>query len=417
MLVNGVREHVNSITAWIDASAVYGSDDTRAAELRDLNSKGKLKSQFKEGHELLPYNEAGLPNAGQAEGDEPSDLFLAGDIRANEQAGLISMHTLFVREHNRLAALAASAWPGKFNDEIYHLARKIVAAEIQRITYHEFLPALLGEFPAYSGHDSSVDGGIFTEFSTAAYRFGHSLLPSVLALADGTDVLGGILLQDTFFDPKPVFDPDHGGDPALVNQLLHGFVVTPSQPMDEQLNNSVRNFLFGDPGEGGTDLAALNIQRGRDHGIAGCNAVRQAVGLGPFNNLGDLTTNQDVQQKLAAVYGENPFANGGDIDLWPCGLAEDLDPDSGSQLGPTFTKIIELQFINLRDGDSVYYEGDDMVMTDQNVLDIIDVKTITLADIIEFNTGIRPATDNVFQIVGSDGMLSSSTANEPIRRE
>ena len=417
MLVDGVREHVNSITAWIDASAVYGSDDTRAAELRDLNSKGKLKSQFKDGHELLPFNEAGLPNAGQAEeGDETSDLFLAGDIRANEQAGLISMHTLFVREHNRLAA-KISEWPGKFNDEIYHLARKIVAAEIQRITYHEFLPALLGGFPAYSSHDSSVDGGIFTEFSTAAYRMGHTLLPSVLALANGTDVLGGILLQDTFFDPKPVFDPDHGGDPALVNQLLHGFVVTPSQPMDEQVNDSVRNFLFGEPGTGGTDLVALNIQRGRDHGIAGCNAVRQAFGLGSFNNLGDLTSNTDIQQKLAAVYGENPFANGGDIDLWPCGMAEDPEPDSGSQLGPTFTKIIEQQFANLRDGDSFYYEGDDMVMTDQNVLDIIDVKTITLADIIELNTGNRPATDNVFQIFGSDGMVSNPTADEPIRRE
>ena len=43
--------------------------------------------------------------------------------------------------------------------------------------------------------------------------------------------------------------------------------------------DDVRDFLFGEPIPGGFDLATLNIQRGRDHGLPGYNAVRVAFGL------------------------------------------------------------------------------------------------------------------------------------------
>ena len=93
------REVVNSITSYIDASMVYGSDPVRAAALRTFQG-GKLKTSA--GGQLLPLNTAGLPNADASPlpGDQ---LFLAGDVRANEQVNLTAVHTLFVREHNRLA--------------------------------------------------------------------------------------------------------------------------------------------------------------------------------------------------------------------------------------------------------------------------------------------------------------------------
>ena len=99
------REQLNEITSYIDASNVYGSDAERAQALRTLDGTGRLKTS--EG-DLLPFNVDGLPNAG---GSGP-ELFLAGDVRANEQAGLAAMHTLFVREHNRLAERYAAVHPG-----------------------------------------------------------------------------------------------------------------------------------------------------------------------------------------------------------------------------------------------------------------------------------------------------------------
>jgi hypothetical protein len=93
------RQQLNEITSWIDASNVYGSDIERALALRSNDGSGRLRTGD---NNLLPFNDEGLANAG---GDS-AELFLAGDVRANEQVGLTAMHTLFMREHNRLASAA-----------------------------------------------------------------------------------------------------------------------------------------------------------------------------------------------------------------------------------------------------------------------------------------------------------------------
>lgn len=137
-MVNGVRQQVNEITAFIDTSHVYDSDEERARELRVLDGTGRLKTS--EG-DLLPFSENGLENAPSTD----ASFFLAGDIRANEQVGLSAMHTLFVREHNYWADRMLRITPSLNGDELYEVARAIVAAEMQLITYNEFLPLLLGQ--------------------------------------------------------------------------------------------------------------------------------------------------------------------------------------------------------------------------------------------------------------------------------
>src|SRR5919202_4438537 len=109
----------------------------------------------------------------------PNDqLFAAGDVRANENIELTSLHTLFVREHNRIADAISRANPGLDDETVYQMARARVIAEMQAITYNEWLPALLGPgaLQPYRGYDPTVNPGIANEFSTAAFRLGHSLL-------------------------------------------------------------------------------------------------------------------------------------------------------------------------------------------------------------------------------------------------
>lgn len=338
--VNGVRQQINDVTAFIDASMVYGSNATRARALRTLDGTGRMKTSA---GNLLPFNTDGLPNFP----DSPA-FFVAGDFRVNEQVALTAMQTLFVREHNYWAAQIAAKEPKLDDDGLYLRARAIVAAEIQAITYREFLPILLGPnaLRPYAGYKPQVNPSIANEFATAAYRVGHTMLPSTLlrSAADGSPhPAGSISLAASFFNPVEL--PTYGIEP-----VLSGLTRQPVQEVDTMLVDEIRNFLFGAPGAGGLDLASLNIQRGRDHGLPSFNAVRRSLRLPPVTDFAQLTPDKAVQARFSAVYGSPA-----DLDLWIAGLAEPHVP--GAMVGPTFHAILRDQFERLRDGDRFWYES------------------------------------------------------------
>ncbi len=379
-----VREQLNEITGWIDASNVYGSDEERAALLRTLDGTGRLRVGP---GDLLPDDEATGDNA---TGGSAQIMFIAGDIRANEQVGLAAMHTLFVREHNRVADELRRANPKASGDEIYERARIWVGALMQAITYREFLPALLGRdaLPRYEGYDPDVDARIANAFSTAAYRFGHSALsPTLLRLDANLQEIpeGSLALRDAFFSPDRI--RDEGG----IEPILRGLSQQAHQRIDPLVIDDVRNFLFGPPGAGGFDLPALNLQRGRDHGLPSYAEARRKYGLSRARSFADVSSDPAVQTRLAEAYGDVAS-----IDLWVGGLAE--DPERGSQLGPLFTRIIADQFAALRDGDRYWYER---TMSEEEIRAVNDTR---LADVIRRNTTIGSELPrDVFRVGGSGG--------------
>lgn len=370
---SGVRQQFNQITAFIDGSVVYGSSAERAAALRTFEN-GLLKTSD---GDLLPFNVAGMPNAG---GSSPS-LFLAGDVRANENAALISMQTLWVREHNRIATELHESDAELTDEELYQRARALVAGQIQAITWNEFLPALLGKdaMSSYSGYDATVNPGIANIFSTAAYRLGHSLLsPELLRLNhDGTAIdAGNLALRDAFFNVTPVLEDG-------IAPILQGAATQLAQELDNHVIDDVRNFLFGPPGAGGFDLASLNIQRGRDHGLPDYNQARVDYGLTPVTTFADISSDSDTQAALATAYGTVD-----DIDVWVGGLAEDHLP--GSSVGELFQTILVDQFERLRDGDRFWYQNS------LNGWDLLEVEATTLKDVIERNSAVCDLQSNVF---------------------
>lgn len=311
------RQQINALTAYIDTSQVYGSDPVRAGILRTYEG-GKLRTTS--GGLYLPFEEEGLKSAAAL----GTSFFLAGDVRVNEQIALTAMHTLFVREHNRLCDIIAAAGP-LTDEEIYQRARKIVGALMQVITYQEFLPALLGPdvLSPYKGYNPKVNSGIANEFATVAFRLGHTLLsPELNRINMPGYELVSTSLKDAFFNPRLIFV---GGG---IDSLLRGLAAQQAQAFDPLIVDGLRNFLFGEPGEGGFDLAALNIQRGRDHGIADYNHLRKAYGLKPLRNFYEITGDPDRRAKLAQAFGS---VDG--MDPWPACLAE--DPLPGCLVGET----------------------------------------------------------------------------------
>jgi hypothetical protein len=359
------REQINEITAFIDASNVYGSDGPRQAFLRTDGGKLKLTA---DGH--LPANDGTFANAGPGGDSAP----LAGDVRANENVALTSMHTIFVREHNRLVDDLADKHPDWDDETLFQQAKALVEAEMQAITYNEFLPLLLGEdaLPAWSGYRADVNPGIANEFAGAAYRVGHTMLSATLLRMEedgGESTAGSLSLAQAFFNPTEL--KDGGG----VDPLFRGLAASNAQEIDALVIDDVRNFLFGPPGAGGLDLVSLNIQRGRDHGLPSYNDARIAYGLDPVTDFGDITSDLAVQARLASVYD-----NVDQIDLFVGGLAE--DQVAGAMVGELVHAILADQFLRLRDGDSFWYEG----RFSGDALD--DLQETSLAGIIMRNSDV-----------------------------
>ena len=201
---------------------------------------------------------------------------------------------------------------------------------------------------------------------------GHTLLsPDLLLVGAGGDQ-DHVSLARAFFNPALV-------EERGISPILLGFASQPAQQVDSLVVDEVRNMLLRGPGGPVFDLVALNIQRGRDHGIGDFNTVRQAFGLAPVDSFADITSDPAVQLALAEAYGDVD-----DVDMWVAALAE--DHAAGASVGETLQAIITDQFRRLRDGDRFWYENDPYFLANPELPN--QTRRTTLANIIRCNTPI-----------------------------
>ncbi len=382
------RIYSNSVTPFIDGSAIYGSDVSRASWLR-TRSKGKLK--VSQGNNL-PFNtlnseingptDENSPHMDLNAGSDERRWFIAGDVRANENIMLAAMHTLFVREHNRLCD-ELSARNATLDDEsLYQQARKLVGAMIQKIVYDEWLPAMGVILEPYRSYQASVDPNVTNVFTAAAFRFGHTLLSEdLLRMDDGCRTIpsGDMTLSEAFFNPSLVIES--GIDP-----LFKGMSAQIQQALDCKMIDDVRNFLFGPPGSNlGMDLAAINIARGRERGLPDYNSIRDALGLGRVRTFEEICIVPDELRIMKLLY-----LTVDDIDPWVGMLAEQHLPDA--MFGESIMRVMKDQFRALRDGDRFFYLSDENLSDYERDL----IASTTLAKIIRRNTNLETIQDNVF---------------------
>ena len=335
---------INVVTSFLDGSAIYGSEEERADDLRTMED-GLLKTGP---GDLLPDNEEGIEN----EPDTSAEFFVAGDVRSNENPILTAIHTLFVREHNIIARELAEALPELAEDEeeLFLTARRINNAQLQKVVYEEWLPAILGDdtgIPEFTGFDDSVDPTVSNFFSTAAFRVGHTLLnEQVTRLDSNYRALPPLGLNETFMVPDLV--REDGIDP-----FMRGLIATAAQEIDPMIVDSVRNFLFANiaetfPEVDGVDLAARNIQRGRDHQIPSYNDAREALGLSRMASFEDVSSESSIVDALKSVYDDVD-----DIDGFVGCLVEDRV--EGSSMGELLRASWAADFTRIRDGDRFFY--------------------------------------------------------------
>ncbi len=328
------REQVNTVSSYIDAWAVYGGSDERLEWLRagpvdgDLgNNSAKLlltetgylpPASYRGNATSAPQMERvgmlrGIPNADDV-------VVIAGDKRANENIALTAIQTLFAREHNRLVDLL----PDSLSEQAkFNIARRVLIATQQYITYNEFLPAVGVFLDPPVGYQEGIDSSVSHEFATVGYR-AHSMIHGEIEV----EVEAGHFSEDALnaFRAQGIEVSVVGNDveiavplnvafanPALVETLGIGAIAAglggePQYKNDETIDNQLRSVLFQMPNpqiedpdaclDGvdmpacfllASDVGVLDVFRGRDHGIPDYNTLREAYGLARVETFADLT--------------------------------------------------------------------------------------------------------------------------------
>ena len=479
------RQQVNTLSSYIDASNVYGVDAKRLEWLRIGPVDGDMSNN---GARLMLTANNFLPRV-DARGDPstapamdlmgplvgtPNRAVVAGDVRANENIALTSLHTLFAREHNRIVGLLPR-WLSA--EERFQIARRVVGAEIQHITYTQFLPALGLQLEPYRGYNPTVNPGLSNEFAVVGYR-AHSMIhgefDTTVPATTYTDAelaafaARGIVVTRNADTTITLEIPLAAafGTPDLLQQVgLGPMFRSLSQRQyenDEQIDNALRSVLFQVPKpgipdptvcgvplvnpdcfSGVSDLGAIDIARGRDHGIPTYNDLRRAYGLAPKTSFVDITG--EATQRFPVdplINAQDPINDPNILDFVELRDADGniVPPDSeqaqeevvtgirrttvaarlkavygtvdrldafvgmvserhvnGTVFGELQRAIWKKQFEALRDGDRFFYLIDPALPIFNAVFGISPRHT--LAEIIKLNTGVT-LQPNVFKFAG-----------------
>ena len=328
---DSAREQVNTLSSYIDGWAIYGGSEARLDWLRvgsadgdPTNNSAELLNDDGYLPTVTARTDVEAPTTDLVGGlfADPTAAVVAGDVRVNENIALTAVHTMFLREHNRIV----DALPDSLDEETkFQVARRVVVALQQWITYNEFLPSVGVELDDYEGYDPTVDPTITNEFATVGYR-AHSQIHGEFEAEiplDSVDDADLAALEDRGVTVE--IDTDTGvaevavplnvafGNPGLLTDiglgnLLTGLSSEAAYANDEQIDNQLRSVLFQLPGpdtenpldclDGSeiadcftavNDLGALDVLRAYDHGMPSYNDMRVLFGLEPVASFAELT--------------------------------------------------------------------------------------------------------------------------------
>ncbi|XP_030375898.1 chorion peroxidase [Scaptodrosophila lebanonensis] len=368
----------SKVTHFVDASPVYGSNEQMAQSLRTFHG-GRLSMFDDFGRQLLPLTR----DRKACDSDEPGKTcFKSGDGRTNQIVSLITLHILLAREHNRVADALAILNPSASDEWLFQEARRIVIAEMQHITYNEYLPAIIGpmamkrfrlvpQHHGYAqGYNIDINPAITNEFSGAAFRMGHSTVDGKFRIhrSQKSNIDEVINIPDVMFNPSRMRKQEFYDD------MLRTLYTQPMQSVDSFITQGLSRFLFHGHSPFGLDLAAINIQRGRDQGLRSYNDYLEVMGQRKLQSFGQLPS--EVGAKLARVYHTTD-----DIDLWVGGLLE--KPVENGCVGNTFAEIIADQFARFKQGDRYFYEYNSTVNPGAfNLTQLHELRKVTMARLV-----------------------------------
>jgi dual oxidase len=453
---NVPREQLNEITPWFDGGLVYGTTKAWADALRS-HSGGKLACDDLD-CKYPQRNSIGLPMANPP---PPADHYLKpvqrfyklGNPRGDENPFLLTMGIFWFRVHNHYADWIRSTTGWTSDEKIFNRARQWTIAAHQKIVIYDWLPVFLGlddddKVLQYQGYKRAVHPGVTHIFQSAAMRFGHTLVPpGVIRRSKDCEIMYTKGKTQHEGEARPAvrtcnsyWNPQDAVEETDIEPLLMGMASQITEREDNIITPDLRESVFGPLEFSRRDLMAVNIQRGREHGLPDYNTARRNYGLKTvtcrkdinpqaynendplhldlahmrdaidrFVDLHATAENREYYKKNKRDIADcNIFNRSEDehddpnkigidstydnMDIWPAGILETTTKGPGS----LFHTVILDQFLRIRDGDRFWFENSENgLFTDEEVQII---KNTTFASLIKQVTEIRDGDiqDNVF---------------------
>nr|UYG55621.1 peroxidase 3 [Geocoris pallidipennis] len=382
----GPADQMNGASHFLDGSGIYGTTNEVSLSLRTGNM-GQVRVINLDGEKSMPHL---ISSSSQ-------NYPFTGEMRLNTDVISAVMHVVLINEHNRVAEELSKINPKWDDEKLYQEARRIVIAELQHITYNEWLPVLLGnrevsrkelhipEAGYAEVYNPKTRPSVANSFANAAMRFIVSLLDEKIHLFNEERIpSGNISLRFSLIEPKMLAEKEQ------LASLVRSLSTQNCQANDLYFPEAVTKYLYSSANGTGFNYLSMDIQRGRDHGLPPYVAFRKLYGL-PSESFDDLipSIRAEVVSNLKKTY-EKVSA----IDLIVGGLAE--TPLRGSLLGPVFSNIIAQQMVVTRTGDRYFYDNKNQPYPFSEE-QLEGIRQISLARLLCDNTSVKKMQPHAFR--------------------
>ncbi|XP_067633898.1 peroxidase-like [Eurosta solidaginis] len=399
---------ISTTSAYLDLSYVYGDSLEQNRKYR-LFKGGQLKTMFENRREWLPL-------ATNPESDCKKGNYQCFDLPEKRNRFLPTstvMHTIMVREHNRIARILQKINPHYTDERLFQEARKINIAQYQQIVYYHWLPLLLGSSYAYANnivyhitknehvydYEPTVNAAPFAEFAAGAFRYSHNQIPGWFTLVSSDRYFNKTLRLSNHFERSE--DVNWLLERDNFDSLIRGMSMQLQKRSDSNIDKEVRHYFAREPMEEyGFDLKALDIQRARDFGLPSYNDMRVYCGLPRAYDWSGFSS-EISKNKILLM--QQLYATPEDVDLSIGGSLEAHTSDA--IVGPTFQCIIAKQFLKSRKGDRFFFERFDPVSgfsRDQ----LAEIRKASLSQLLCNNADfLQDIQENVFVVPNSKNPL------------
>lgn len=396
----GSPEQLNQATGQLDLSQLYGFTKESQRHMRTY-SGGQLKSSKSDQTQLqllpLATTNSQLFCAMQLNGTA-SNCFMAGDSRVNSDPLNIAMYTVFLRNHNRIADELKQQQLKLSDEQLFNTAKSINIKIYREIIFNELLPTVIGATLTNEIKSSAAQSNeqISNEFAVAASRFYLSMMPNILKLEQSTTnsaASGNSVGHNTLTLRGEFNKPNFQYTSAIIDNIIHAALLQNAMKMDSKYEKNFQFNIAENVRPTCSDLLALDVQRGRDHGLQPyVKYLEKCSGLKvqTWKDLQRFMSPENVQ-KLKAIY-----ANITDVDLIVGGMLESSVNEAA--VGQTFQCILSEQFSKLHRT---------MISNEVDMALQPPLRSITAADLLCLNSHLKQVPANVFQIVSDKNPLSS----------